>query len=38
MVNYTKNNFIKGVPADKDPQVLRQGKSVASGDTLAVQL
>lgn len=38
MVNYTKNNFIMGVPADKDPQVLREGKSVASGDTLAVQL
>ena len=38
MVNYTKNNFIMGVPADKDPQALREGKSVASGDTLAVQL
>ena len=38
MVNYTKNNFIFGVPADKNPQVLRESKSVASGDTLAVQL
>ena len=38
MVNYTKNNFIMGVPADKDPQVLREGKSVTSVDTLAVQL
>ena len=38
MVNYTMNNFIKGVPADKHPQVLRAGKSVASVDTLAVQL
>lgn len=38
MVNYTKNNFIIEVPADKNPQVLREGKSVASGDTLAVQL
>ena len=38
MVNYTKNNFINEVPADKHPQVLRKGKSVASGDTLAVQL
>ena len=38
MVYYTKNNFIMGVPADKDPQVLREGKSVASGDTLTVQL
>ena len=38
MVNYTKNKFIMGVPADKDPQVLREGKSVASADTLAVQL
>lgn len=38
MVNYTKNNFIKGVPADKHPQVLCESKSVASGDTLAVQL
>ena len=38
MVNYTKNNFIIEVPADKHPQVLRGGKSVASGDTLAVRL
>ena len=38
MVNYTKNNFIMGVPADKDPQVVREGKRVASVDTLAVQL
>ena len=38
MVNYTKNNFIFGVPADKHPQVLRESKSVASDDTLTVQL
>ena len=38
MVKYTKNNAIIGVPADKDPQVRCESKSVASGDTLAVQL
>ena len=38
MVNYTKNNFINEVPADKNPQVLCGSKSVASRDTLAVRL
>ena len=38
MVKYTKDNAIIEVPADKHPQVLCKGKSVASGDTLAVQL
>lgn len=38
MVNYTKDNAIIGVPAEKHPQVLCESKSVASGDTLAVQL
>ena len=38
MGKYTKDNAIIGVPADKHPQVLCQSKSVASGDTLAVQL
>ena len=38
MGKYTKDNAIIGVPAHKDAQVLRKGKSVASGDTLAVQL
>ena len=38
MVTNKKDNAIISVPADKDPQALREGKSVASGDTLAVQL
>ena len=38
MGKYTKDNAIMGVPADKNPQVLCEGESVASGDTLAVQL
>ena len=38
MVTNSKDNAMIGVPADKDPQVLREGKSVASGDTLAVRL
>ena len=38
MVTNSKDNAMIGVPADQDPQVLREGKSVASGDTLAVQL
>lgn len=38
MVTNKKDNAIMGVPADKHPQVLRKSKSVASGDTLAVQL
>lgn len=38
MGKYTKDNAIIEVPADKNPQVLCKGKSVASGDTLAVQL
>ena len=38
MGKYTKDNAIFGVPADKNPQVLCGSKSVASGDTLAVQL
>lgn len=38
MVTNKKDNAIIGVPADKIPQVLCEGKSVASGDTLAVQL
>ena len=38
MFTNKKDNSIIGVPADKNPQVLCEGKSVASGDTLAVQL
>ena len=38
MGKYTKDNAIIEVTADKHPQVLCESKSVASGDTLAVQL
>ena len=38
MGKYTKDNAIIEVPADKNPQVLCKGKSVASSDTLAVRL
>ena len=38
MGKYTKDNAIIGVPAEKHPQVLCESKSVASGDTLTVQL
>ena len=37
MGKYTKDNAIIEVPADKDPQVLCESKSVASSDTLAVR-
>lgn len=38
MGKYTKDNAIIEVPAHKDAQVLCESKSVASSDTLAVQL
>ena len=38
MGKYTKDNAIMGVPAHKDAQVFCESKSVAIGDTLAVQL